>query len=343
MVASIPPLPWMRCWPTTTPASPRGISPITTGRRRTSSASSAGGCRQNGVTPPCPRSRRSPSGCRDPGPMTRQIVENNVDISLRRMAVERLDLLQFHWWEYRDKRYLDALEQLAALRDEGKIHRVALTNFDTERLREIADHGVRVVSNQVQYSLIDRRPEVRMSQVCEEQRVWLLPYGVLCGGLLSDRYLGQPEPGPGRAEHRQPAQVQADDRRLGRLAAFPATAFSIATHRRQARGQHRQRGGALYPGKACRGRRDHRRAAWEWRSTSPKTPGSSASALDDDDNQAIETVSGQRPRPLPDHRRLRRRIPPLIRRKSCSSTIDCNTQRGSNANRRNLPANRNRP
>ena len=129
-----------------------------------------------------------------PGPMTRQIVENNVDISRRRMGVERLDLLQFHWWEYRDKRFLDALEQLTALRDEGKIHRVALTNFDTERLREIADHGIRVVSNQVQYSLIDRRPEVQMAQVCEEQRVWLLPYGVLCGGLLSDRYLGQPEP-----------------------------------------------------------------------------------------------------------------------------------------------------
>ena len=130
-----------------------------------------------------------------PGPMTRGIVENNVGISLRRMGVERLDLLQFHWWEYRDKRYLDALSHLADLRDEGKIHRVALTNFDTERLREIADNGIRIVSNQVQYSLIDRRPEVQMSQVCEEQRVWLLPYGVLCGGLLSDRYLGQPEPG----------------------------------------------------------------------------------------------------------------------------------------------------
>ena len=129
-----------------------------------------------------------------PGPMTREIVENNVGISLRRMGVERLDLLQFHWWEYRDKRYLDALSHLADLRDEGKIHRVALTNFDTERLREIADNGIRVVSNQVQYSLIDRRPEVQMSQVCAEQRVWLLPYGVLCGGLLSDRYLNQPEP-----------------------------------------------------------------------------------------------------------------------------------------------------
>ena len=132
-----------------------------------------------------------------PGPMTRQIVENNVDISLRRMGVERLDLLQFHWWEYADRRYLDALEHLATLRDEGKLHRVALTNFDTQRLRDIADHGVRVVSNQVQYSLIDRRPEVQMTSVCEEQRVWLLPYGVLCGGLLSDRYLGQPEPGGG--------------------------------------------------------------------------------------------------------------------------------------------------
>ena len=128
------------------------------------------------------------------GPMTRQVVENNIEISLRRMGVEKLDLLQFHWWDYGDNRYLDALGHLADLRDEGKIHRVALTNFDTERLRVIGDHGIRVVSNQVQYSLIDRRPEVQMSQLCDERRVWLLAYGAVCGGLLSDRYLGQPEP-----------------------------------------------------------------------------------------------------------------------------------------------------
>lgn len=129
-----------------------------------------------------------------PGPMTRQVVESNVDISLRRMDVDCLDLLQFHWWDYQDNRYLDALERLVELRDEGKIHRLALTNFDTQRLRDIAHRGIRVVSNQVQYSLIDRRPQAQMTQVCEEQRVWLLPYGVLCGGLLSHRYLGQPEP-----------------------------------------------------------------------------------------------------------------------------------------------------
>ena len=129
-----------------------------------------------------------------PGPMTRTVVENNIDISRRRMDTARLDLLQFHWWDYRDDRYLDALAHLSALRDEGWLGGVALTNFDTPRLREIDGRGLRVVSNQVQYSVIDRRPETAMADFCGQRRVWLLAYGTLCGGLLSDRYLGAPEP-----------------------------------------------------------------------------------------------------------------------------------------------------
>lgn len=129
-----------------------------------------------------------------PGPMTRKIVADNIAVSLRRMATTTLDLLQFHWWDYQDSRYLDALSALSELRDAGKIRHVALTNFDTERLRLITDKGIRVVSNQVQYSLIDRRPEVQMAQFCQEHNIWLLPYGTVCGGLLSERYLHQPEP-----------------------------------------------------------------------------------------------------------------------------------------------------
>ena len=91
---------------------------------------------------------------------------------------------------------LDALHHLAELRDEGNIREVALTNFDTQRMQDIANHGVRVVSNQVQYSLVDRRPEVAMAGFCQENEVSLLAYGTVCGGLLSDRYLGSPEPGP---------------------------------------------------------------------------------------------------------------------------------------------------
>jgi aryl-alcohol dehydrogenase-like predicted oxidoreductase len=128
-----------------------------------------------------------------PGPMTRQIVENNISRSLQRMDVETLDLLQFHWWDYADTRYLDALSHLAQIRDEGKIRYLALTNFDTEHLKRIVDQGIRVLSNQVQYSLIDLRPP-QMAQFCQEHNIWLLTYGTLCGGLLSQKYLGQPEP-----------------------------------------------------------------------------------------------------------------------------------------------------
>jgi aryl-alcohol dehydrogenase-like predicted oxidoreductase len=129
-----------------------------------------------------------------PGRMTRRAVEDAVGVSLRRMGVDCLDLLQFHWWDYRDAGYLDALKHLADLRDEGQIRHLALTNFDTERLRVIADHGIGVVSNQVQYSLVDRRPEMRMAPFCRDHEITFLAYGTLLGGLLSEKYLGRAEP-----------------------------------------------------------------------------------------------------------------------------------------------------
>lgn len=129
-----------------------------------------------------------------PGPMSRDVVESNVDISLRRMGVDCLDLLQFHWWEYGDDRYLEALGNLSDLRNSGKIRHLALTNFDTEHLKTIVGNGIRVVSNQVQYSLVDLRPARRMAPFCQEQGIHLLTYGTFGGGLFSDKFLGSPEP-----------------------------------------------------------------------------------------------------------------------------------------------------
>jgi aryl-alcohol dehydrogenase-like predicted oxidoreductase len=129
-----------------------------------------------------------------PGPMTSAVVGSAIDTSRRRMASETLDLLQFHWWDYADPRYLDALARLADLRAAGAIRHLALTNFDTERLAGILDHGIGIVSNQIQYSLIDRRPEQRMAPFCGARGVHLLAYGTVCGGLLSERYLDRPEP-----------------------------------------------------------------------------------------------------------------------------------------------------
>ncbi|CAF1343528.1 unnamed protein product [Rotaria sordida] len=41
--------------------------------------------------------------------MTKKLVEENINKSLTRMGVESIDLLQFHWWDYRNSNYLDAL------------------------------------------------------------------------------------------------------------------------------------------------------------------------------------------------------------------------------------------
>jgi len=55
-----------------------------------------------------------------PGLMTRRLVESNIALSLRRMDASTLDLLQFHWWDYQNTSYLDALTYLSQLRDEVK-------------------------------------------------------------------------------------------------------------------------------------------------------------------------------------------------------------------------------
>ena len=129
----------------------------------------------------------------NPGPMSKPTVERAIRNSILQMNVSILDLVQFHWWDYDDPRYFDALEQLTILCDEGKIRYIGLTNFDTARMQMMLDKGFVIVSNQVQYSIIDQRPQVEMEKFCKKHNIHLLSYGTLGGGLLSERFLG-PDP-----------------------------------------------------------------------------------------------------------------------------------------------------
>ncbi|NIN67522.1 MAG: aldo/keto reductase, partial [Anaerolineae bacterium] len=83
--------------------------------------------------------------------------EASIDGSLLRLGVDRLDLVQFHWWDYDVPGYLDAAGWLADLLTAGKIRALGVTNFDTYHLRELVGAGIPIVSNQTQYSLLDRR------------------------------------------------------------------------------------------------------------------------------------------------------------------------------------------
>ncbi|KAI4322396.1 hypothetical protein L6164_022098 [Bauhinia variegata] len=124
-----------------------------------------------------------------PVKMTSSFVRDSINISRKRMDVDSLDMLQFHWWDYSNPGYLDALKHLTDLKEEGKIKTVALTNFDTERLQIILENEIPIVSNQVQHSIVDMRPQQKMAEFCQLTGVKLITYGTIMGGLLSEKFL----------------------------------------------------------------------------------------------------------------------------------------------------------
>jgi aryl-alcohol dehydrogenase-like predicted oxidoreductase len=121
-------------------------------------------------------------------------IEKIVDTSLRRLRIEALDNVQFHWWDYSEPRWLDVLHWLDELRAKGKVRNIGGTNFDTAHVNAIVEAGIPLLSMQVQYSLLDHRPESGLVQLCQKHRVALLCYGSVAGGFLSDDWLGAPEP-----------------------------------------------------------------------------------------------------------------------------------------------------
>ena len=129
-----------------------------------------------------------------PGPMSRSIVEHFVDQSIKRMNMESIDLLQFHWWDYNNSSYIDAMEHLSNLRDVGKIKQIGLTNFNTKITEKILQQGFKLISHQVQYSILDQRPESMMVPLCQKHNIKLLTYGTLLGGFFSEKYLNKTEP-----------------------------------------------------------------------------------------------------------------------------------------------------
>lgn len=126
--------------------------------------------------------------------LKREDTEKIIDRSLKRLKVERLDLVQFAWWDYQFPRYIDTALHLSELQKKGKIRYIGITNFDTQRVQEIIDAGVEITTNQVQYSALDRRVESDMTALAQKYDIPYFCYGSVAGGFLSDRYLGAPDP-----------------------------------------------------------------------------------------------------------------------------------------------------
>jgi aryl-alcohol dehydrogenase-like predicted oxidoreductase/enamine deaminase RidA (YjgF/YER057c/UK114 family) len=132
--------------------------------------------------------------CPEPGAMTAEVVRAGIERSRQRLGVRTIDLLQFHWWRFEHPGYLDAMAELDSLRREGLIAHLGVTNVDTDHLWILVGQEFPVVSNQVSFSLLDRRAAGPMTDFCLGHNIGLLAYGTLGGGFLSDRWVGAARP-----------------------------------------------------------------------------------------------------------------------------------------------------
>lgn len=122
-------------------------------------------------------------------------VEAIIDRSLKRLRIERLHLVQFYWWDLGLGNAQEGFEVLKTCQQKGKIAYLGTTNWDVAETQPFVDAGFDLVSTQVQYSVLDRRPANGLTGWAKAQDLQLLCYGTLAGGFLTERWLDAPDPG----------------------------------------------------------------------------------------------------------------------------------------------------
>jgi len=125
--------------------------------------------------------------------LDRHSIARAVDASLARLQTDYIDLYQTHWPDP-DLPIEETLEGLARVIDEGKVRAVGCSNQTayglTKSLWAADAHGLpRYETIQNNWSLLNRRFEDALSEVCRREQVSLLPYSPIGGGVLSGKYL----------------------------------------------------------------------------------------------------------------------------------------------------------
>jgi aryl-alcohol dehydrogenase-like predicted oxidoreductase len=129
--------------------------------------------------------------------------------SLARLGVAQVALYQIHW-PVGPRSPAFWMEPLAAAVAEGLVRDVGVSNFSASQMRrafqQLAARGVRLASNQVEYSLLRRGVERNgVVDACRELNVKLVAYRPLAAGVLSGKYTpGSPPPGVRRLRFRGP-------------------------------------------------------------------------------------------------------------------------------------------
>jgi aryl-alcohol dehydrogenase-like predicted oxidoreductase len=112
-------------------------------------------------------------------------IRRECEDSLRRLQVEIIDLYQIHWPpDDNGPRLEEAWQTLSALKKEGKVRWIGVSNFNVEQLKRAAKIAP-VTSLQPPYSLIRRKIETEVLPYCEKQGIAVIVYAPMASGLLT--------------------------------------------------------------------------------------------------------------------------------------------------------------
>lgn len=124
-------------------------------------------------------------------------IRKELELSLRRLGVDSIDLYQCHWPDP-DTPIEETMAELMKMKAEGKIRFIGVSNFDVPLLEKVLSAGP-VVSLQPQYSLLERSIEKEILPFCREREIGILAYGPLGSGILTGKYKNPPTFGKGDA------------------------------------------------------------------------------------------------------------------------------------------------
>jgi aryl-alcohol dehydrogenase-like predicted oxidoreductase len=115
-----------------------------------------------------------------------------LEASLTRLGRSYIDLYQHHFPSNRVA-IPKLMERVADAVEAGKVKAVGMSNYSAEQMREahaaLAKRGIPLASNQVEYSLLHRQPEVNgVLDACRELGITLIAYSPLAGGALTGKY-----------------------------------------------------------------------------------------------------------------------------------------------------------
>lgn len=109
------------------------------------------------------------------------------EASLRRLGVERLDVMQFHWPDETGRPVEDSWGALVRLQEQGKVGAIGVCNYNAALL-ERCEAVRHVDSLQPPFSLIRREVAAAEIPWCAAHRTGVIAYSPMQSGLLTDRF-----------------------------------------------------------------------------------------------------------------------------------------------------------